>query len=230
MQRTEEWFRQRRGKLTASTLGQALGLTPWGSPKALAAAIRRDLSAEGAPAAIAPSSSAIGSNVAMRWGTDKEPNGVMEYMALSGNVVDETGFWEHGDLDWIGGSPDGLIGTDGLLEVKCPFTKRVYEHFPPYYYLQVNALLEITGRKWCDLFVWTPTGHKCWRVQANKQAFSELVCHYARFWAQVHSGQEPKRVPLLPQINAWMAKDVALVELPNAPAHMIKEAPETVFS
>jgi predicted phage-related endonuclease len=68
MQRTEEWHRQRRGKLTASCMGQALGLTPWGSPKKLAEVLRGD----------APP---IEGNIAMQWGTDMECNGLLEYQA-----------------------------------------------------------------------------------------------------------------------------------------------------
>ena len=130
MQRTDEWFRQRRGKLTASNMGQAIGLTPWGSPKALAKALAADEEPTDIEKAVIKKPAAG----PLVWGTTMEPNGLLEYMACTGKVVEETGFWQHAHLDWIGGSPDGLIGTDGIVEVKCPYTKKCYAEVPLYYY------------------------------------------------------------------------------------------------
>lgn len=216
MQRTEQWFRQRRGKLTASAFGQATGLTPWGSPKQLAEQLKKDMLPKdldddppGAPRR-ATTNRRADNNVAMRWGTDNEPNGLLEYAALVGAHVEPTGFWEHPTLEWIGGSPDGLVEHDGLIEVKCPYTRKCYGEVPPYYYPQINALLEITGRAYCDLFVWTPEAHRIWRIRANKQAFDELVTHYAAFWAHV-VGKAPLPAnpskELLKKVRAWIAED-----------------------
>jgi len=131
MQRSEQWFRQRRGKLTASNLGQAVGLAPWGSPQALAAQLRKDVApAEDAnkPVDAEPKRK---HNPALARGTNKEPNGVLEYVSAMGTHVEPTGFWAHPDLDWLGGSPDGLLGTDGLLEIKCPCSRKLYPVIPP---------------------------------------------------------------------------------------------------
>ena len=221
MQRTEAWYRQRRGKLTASALGQAVGLTPWGSPKRLAADLRadratQDLDDNGTqmPRCEELKPKTQQPNVAMRWGTDKEPNGLLEYMIVTGQMVDDVGFVEHATLDWFGGSPDGLVNDDGMVEIKCPYSRKCYSEFPPYYYLQINALLEITGRAWCDLFVWTPESHKVWRVMANKQAFDTLLPHYTRFWACVQLGREPPNPAkvLLPLVRRWLMTDTALLE------------------
>lgn len=208
MQRTEAWYRQRRGKLTASALGQALGLTPWGTPKRLASELRLDRSYTDLDARHKEPKKA---NIAMRWGTENEPNGLLEYQIATSQLIEEVGFCEHRTLDWFGGSPDGLVyGGEGLVEVKCPYSRRCYSEFPPYYYPQINALLEITGRQWCDLFVWTPDGHRIWRCVANKQAFETLLPHYTRFWACVHTGQVPPNpcAELLPQVRKWIATDV----------------------
>lgn len=196
MQRTDEWHRQRRGRLTASVMGQALGLTPWGSPKQLAKGYRCTEQA--------PSQQKTG-NVAMAWGTAMEPNGLLEYAIATGCSVEPTGFWQHSELDWIGGSPDGLVGSDGLVEIKCPYTRKLYPELPPHYYCQINALLEITKRSWCDLCVWTPTDLKMWRVRANPEHWQTLLPHYSTFWACVHSGREPPNpgALLLPVVRAW---------------------------
>jgi len=234
MQRSEQWFRQRRGKLTASNLGQAVGLTPWGSPQALAAQLRKDVEpAEDADKPMEPKEPQEPKepnvlkrkNPALAWGTNKEPNGVLEYVSATGTHVEPTGFWAHADLDWLGGSPDGLLGTDGLLEIKCPYSRKVYPELPPYYYLQINALMEITGREWCDLFVWTPDALKCWRVRANPHAFGYLYHHYANFFGCVASGVKPPNPAkvLLPLVHEWIAADATLCELPDRlPQHQLE--------
>lgn len=228
MQRTEAWHRQRRGRLTASALGQALGLTPWGSAKRLAEQLRADSAPVDLDDAPKPKT-AFKENVAMRWGTNNEPNGLLEYMVLSGASIEETGFHEHPSLDWFGGSPDGLVAEDGMVEIKCPYTRKCYAEFPPYYYPQINALLEITGRQWCDLFVWTPEGHRVWRVMANKHAFEVLLCHYTRFWAYVLNGHVPPNPSkeVLPLVRGWLLVDAAEITLDNAEHSMLASEEET---
>lgn len=208
MQRTDEWFRQRRGKLTASNMGQALGLTPWGSPKALAKALMADTE----PADV--DKPAKGQTIGpLAWGTTMEPNGLLEYMTCTGKVVEATGFWQHPHLDWVGGSPDGLVDQDGLVEVKCPYTKKCYAEVPVYYYCQVNALMEITGRQWCDLCVWTPTDVKIWHVRANPNAWAALLPHYTAFWAAACAGTVPHNAKkeLFEQVQQWIAQDCSLL-------------------
>lgn len=195
MQRTDAWHRARRGKLTASAMGCALGLTPWSSPRQLARQLRADMQPEtdpdDDPGPLMPAPKKRASNPALEWGTKMEPNGILEFAAATGCCVEPTGLWEHPDLDWIGGSPDGLVNEDGLVEVKCPYNKRCYTDFPVYYYCQVNCLLECTGREWCDLFCWTPTECKIWRVRRSKDHWDYLLNHYINFWAAVVNGGEP---------------------------------------
>lgn len=94
---------------------------------------------------------------AMQRGTDLEPLARAEYEARAGEMVEPLGFALHDDHE-VGASPDGLIGEDGLLEIKCPFEmSRVariwatgdvsdYEH-------QVQWQLWVLGRSWCDVCV-----------------------------------------------------------------------------
>ena len=56
-------------------------------------------------------------------------------------------------VSWLGASPDGLIGEDGLLEIKCP-TKRLYSGVPWHYMAQVQGQLHILDRRWCDFVCW----------------------------------------------------------------------------
>ena len=212
MQRTEQWHRLRRGKLTASVMGQALGLTPWGGPRALADTIRADRE----PTEQDKPPKKQKRSIVLDYGTDNEPNGLLEYMIAMGNVVQETGYWQHDALDWIGGSPDGLVGEDGLVEIKCPFNKRLFDEVPPHYYCQVNALMEITGRQWCDLACWTPEGVRIWRVRANHEAWQSLLVHYTAFWACVCNGRVPPdpSAEVRPKVRAWIEADCTAKEVP----------------
>jgi len=59
---------------------------------------------------------------AMRWGTEWEAEARSVYEDTMDCDVDTTGFVHHPTIPKVGCSPDGLIGTDGLLEIKAPFT------------------------------------------------------------------------------------------------------------
>jgi putative phage-type endonuclease len=93
-------------------------------------------------------------------GTELEPTAREAYETQTFRKARKVGFIE---LDeWTGCSPDGLIGEDGILEIKCPkFSTLIDYHLtrkvPTDYYWQMMGEMYITGRKWCDLFVWHPT-------------------------------------------------------------------------
>ena len=60
-----------------------------------------------------------------------------------------------------GASPDGLVGTDGLLEIKCPFTATHIDTLlsgkvPDRYKTQMQWQMACTGRQWCDFVSYDP--------------------------------------------------------------------------
>jgi putative phage-type endonuclease len=94
------------------------------------------------------------SSAAMQRGTDLEPVARMAYEATNG-FVDKAGFYKHSSIEWFGASPDGLVGDDGLVEIKCPNSTThvdyiLYGKVPSKYQRQMLAQLACTGRKWCD--------------------------------------------------------------------------------
>ena len=196
-QRTDEWFQARRGKLTASNLASLLGLVRWCSRQE---AYDRVLGAE--KAARQPEN--YNSNKACDWGVTHERDGVLSYMTKTGNLVNMTGLHVHKDIPWLAGSPDGFVGTEGLIEVKCPYWRkkdgsaRLHTQVPVYYYLQINALLEITEREWCDYVCWVPDeGTAVFRVMRDRETFDFLMHYYTTIYAAVANGV--KTVPLLPK-------------------------------
>ena len=107
------------------------------------------------------------SSFATEWGIDNEPLAKHEYERRKLNFISKCGFFE---LDSnTGSSPDGLIGKDGLIEIKCPFNRSnhiknvlklkddldLYKLSKMYYY-QVHHQLYVTGRKWCDFVSFDP--------------------------------------------------------------------------
>ena len=124
---------------------------------------------------------------ALDWGTEHEPMAREWYTKLTGNVVQEAYFEPYGAH--AGGSPDGLVGELGIIEIKCPF--RTVNHFkyrmartaddlPPEYFWQIQMNMLCTGRKWCDFVSFDPRvrtrelGLFVLRVEAGK-AEQELL-------------------------------------------------------
>ena len=177
-QRTPAWHVARRGKLTASNLGAALGQVSYVSR---ATAFRRATGQE-----------RFQGNDATQWGNDNEANGITDYQTLTGNLVQATGLHVHPHQTWLAGSPDGFVGDEGMIEVKCPyyFRKggRLHRTIPPHYYMQVNALLEITNREWCDYVCWAPEeGMVVYRVKRDPQLFDFLLTYYGQFYSAMQA-------------------------------------------
>jgi hypothetical protein len=99
---------------------------------------------------------------AMDWGNDNEPKAILEYASREIVFVDNKPFQYFSYNDDIGGTPDGLVGTDGCVEVKCPFDPSVHVNtlltrkVPSDYEWQVVGHLLVTGRKWCDFISFDP--------------------------------------------------------------------------
>ena len=136
-QRSPEWHAVREGKITASIAAACLGFDEYTSRQKAYRTILGEKATE---------------NKHMRWGTEFEATARLEYEVATGNMIEETGFWLHHEFDWLGASPDGMIGDDGLLEIKCP--SHVPTSVPLRHRIQMIVQLAVTGRKWCDYFVW----------------------------------------------------------------------------
>lgn len=169
----------RKGRLTASHFGAALGLSPYVSRQAL----WRELTGRKAP---------FEGNEMTQWGTDHEDIAINAYEVETGSIVMPAQFVEY--EDWSGATPDGYVGNDGMIEVKCPFSQRIYEAWPAYYRAQVIGQLGITKRSWCDCWCWTPDGAKVVeRVYYNDDAWWDLEGALKDFWSHVIQDREPKR-------------------------------------
>lgn len=178
-QRTEQWFKEREGKLTASAFGQAAGLGPSSRQQLWRRIMGMEPPFEGNPAT--------------DWGTEKEPVAIEAYSKTTVAEVELVGFMKHKDYDWLGGSPDLLVGVSGMGEVKCPFSQELYDEIPAYYMAQMQGCLEITDREWCDFICWTPTKMSVTRVMRSDEYWQWLHVRLADFWTYVQACCEPPR-------------------------------------
>jgi putative phage-type endonuclease len=145
-QRSDEWFAARLGFATASRMNDALA----GSETAA----RRNYLIQLVTERLTGQQQESYNSAAMQRGVDLEPVARMAYEATNG-FVDKAGFYKHSSIEWFGASPDGLVGDDGLVEIKCPNSTTHVDYIlsgkvPTKYQRQMLAQLACTGRKWCD--------------------------------------------------------------------------------
>jgi putative phage-type endonuclease len=168
-QRTEEWFEARMGCVTASRTADVMAQTKSGY-SASRANYMADLICE----RLTGSRQAGFSSASMQWGTETEPQARMAYEIMTGSNVIETGFVLHAKIAGFGASPDGLIGEDGLIEIKCPNTATHIETLlndkvPNKYIIQMHVQMICTERKWCDFVSFDP------RLPVDMQMFVRRV-------------------------------------------------------
>ena len=157
IQGTPEWHQARLGKVTASTLADVMAAGRGGAPSATRANYRAQLVVE----RLTGSPTETFTNAAMAHGTETEPQARATYILTTGRIVAEVGFIDHPAITMAGASPDGLIGSDGLIEIKCPnsathiATLRGSE-IDGKYVKQMQWQMACTGRAWCDFVSFDP--------------------------------------------------------------------------
>lgn len=155
-QRTEEWYKARLGKVTASRVADVLAKTKTG-----VSASRANYLTELVVERLTGQQAEFYTNDAMQWGADTEPQARMAYEAHKNVLVDEEGFIDHPSIPNFGCSPDGLISNDGLIEIKCPNSKTHIDTLlsgkaPSKYIPQMQTQMAVTGRQYCDFVSFDP--------------------------------------------------------------------------
>lgn len=171
-QRSDEWYKQRRGMVTASAVGQLL--TPTLKPASNDTS--RNLTALLVAERITGITVETFINDDMWRGIQEEPRARAAYAEHYDVEVTEVGFMVREEKGWtLGFSPDGLVGDDGLIEVKAPRAKGhlqtiLADEVPAQHMAQLQAGLLVSGRKWID-FISFHGGMPMWirRVRRQKQ-------------------------------------------------------------
>lgn len=169
VQGSPEWHAIRAGCVTASRVADVIARTKsgWGASRANYAA---ELVAErltGVPAERY-------ANAAMAWGSEREPEARAAYEFHADVDVVQVGFVPHPVIAMTGASPDGLVGSEGLVEIKCPNTATHIETLlgqavPAKYIMQMQWQMACAGRAWCDFASFDP------RLPAHMQLFVRRV-------------------------------------------------------
>ncbi len=189
-QRSSGWREARLGKVTASRLGDLVGRTKtgWSASRGNYMAQLLVERLTGTPTQIPPSAP-------MRWGVEQEGRALAAYSFRTDRDPLPTGFWAHPTIDQSGASPDGLVGFEGLVEVKCPTTSTHLEtleaHAIPTKYLpQMNWQMACTGRAWCDFVSFDPRLPEplrmfVGRLERDEQTIADLEQQVEAFLAEL---------------------------------------------
>lgn len=187
-QGSSEWLAARAGKVTASMISNVLAKPETAAFRDYQAQIVAEL-LTGKP------QGSDFTNAAMEFGTENEPFARSAYEVSRGIMVDEVGLVLHPTIDRAGASPDGLVGSDGLVEIKCP---KVATHLayicagvvPTKYKNQMLFQMICAERAWCDFVSFRPDLPEhlqlfVIRFQRDETKIKELTIAVNAFLAQV---------------------------------------------
>ena len=196
----EIWKAARLGKVTASRMADMTAKTKsgWGASRAnyLAELVAERLT--GAPAERY-------TNAAMEWGTENEAAARSVYEMMRDCTVHQIGAVLHPSIDMALASPDGLVGSDGLVEIKCPNTATHIDTLltgavPDKYLKQMQFQMACTGRAWCDWVSFDP------RMPGDMQIFIKRVPRYDELIATLEDETRAFLAEVESTINALVNK------------------------
>jgi putative phage-type endonuclease len=193
IQGSDQWKAIRLGKVTASRVADVMARTKsgYGASRANYAAqiIAERLTGH-------PIESSF-TTPAMQHGVDTEPEARNAYQFYHGVTVDQVAFVQHPTIADVGCSPDGLVGDDGLVEIKCPNTATHLETLlgqtvPGKYETQIQFQMACTGRQFCDFISYDPRMPEQMRmfvrrVYRDDQRIAELETEVVAFLKEIKS-------------------------------------------
>jgi putative phage-type endonuclease len=195
IQGSPEWRAARCGSLGASAIADATARikSGWGASRANLMATLLTERLTGSPVEGYQ-------NAAMQWGIENEPLARAAYEFIEGVEVKQVGMVKHPTIQWTHASPDGLVGNDGLVEIKCPQTSTHIETLlgsaiDGKYVKQCQWQMACTGRIWCDLVSFDP------RLPANMQ----LAVKRIRRDDEMIAGLESDVAEFLAELDGKMA-------------------------
>lgn len=193
-QRSPEWFAARLGKVTSSRVADAVARTKtgWG-------ASRKNYMAELALERLTGQPTQTYQSQAMLNGIQTEPEARANYEFEYAVTVEEVGFVEHPRIDMAGASPDGFVGNEGLVEIKCPllathFETMLKDNIDGDYLKQMQWQMATTGRSWCDYVSYHPAlPMRVIRVPRNTAIIMALESDVRTFLAELDAMVEAVR-------------------------------------
>lgn len=182
------WQMHRACFVTASNFGTILGTNPYRSHADFCEDMMHAMTGVPKPEGAKEAKKNERAKRNMAWGKDHEGDGVNEYALRAGlriasepcdpKAMDEKSVYFPGlvvdDDAMLAASPDGLVGTDGSIEIKCPASRQFYRTIPRHYVLQCMGVMGICHRKWCDFVEWTPTGIRVTRLHFDEREWESM--------------------------------------------------------
>ena len=209
-QGSPEWLAQRAGRITGSRVAAALGVDKYKTRDDLMREmVREHFNAE----------REFTGNEATAHGNAHEDDAIDLYEQQIGESIKYTGQHIHPDYGWLAASPDGLVGEDGLIEVKCPF-RGTYTTAAevPHYIEQMQLQMAVTGRKWCDFVIWRDGQIWIDRVDSDPfwldERLTTLSAFMADFIATIASEELSARhlAPPIREDATWQALEAEYVD------------------
>lgn len=186
-QRSDEWFAARLGKVTASKVRDVMAKGRGGAPSATRQNYMMQLLCE----RLTGRREEGFTSAAMQRGTDLEPIARSAYEFSAGVMTVETGLIDHPRIAGFAASPDGIVGSDGLLEIKCPNTAQHIAviqsgaHDSAYEW-QMLAQMACSGREWVDFVSFDDRlpeelQYACFRFQRDEKRIREMEAEVRHF-------------------------------------------------
>lgn len=191
-QGSDAWKQLRLGKITASRIADVMSKTKSGY-----GAGRKNYMTQLMIERLTGTVAESYTNAAMQWGVDVEPQARDAYESDTGVLVQEVGFVPHPSIERAGASPDGLVGDDGLIEIKCPNTATHIKtllgaSIDRKYILQMQWQMACTDRQWCDFISFDPRmpeelQYHCRRVKRDDDLIAEISREVQAFLIELDS-------------------------------------------
>lgn len=176
-QGSEAWLKERLGRFTSSRFGDLL--TSGRKKDEVFGGTAMGYIIEVASERITGYPAGFEGNKYTEWGNEHEPEAGAYYTKVEGNIIEEAPFIPMNTN--AGGSPDGLIGTDGVVEIKCPWNSANHLKYfagaevPKGYTTQMQGNMMVTGRKWCDFISYDPRMPESHRIFIQRFERDETI-------------------------------------------------------
>lgn len=214
-QQTEEWFKAREKRITGSTAGALLGVSPFVTQKQALQNLLAPPTAE---------ERAASDNAVFAYGRAVEETAIGIFELETNETVTPTGF--HLYEEWLGASPDGLVGNDAIIEIKSPWGLRSEVnpefksiHEQPHYYAQVQIELLCTGRTKCYFFQYANGKHQMETIGVDEQWLYENLPKLKQIWDEnIGNGV----APLADKIDRYFELDLKIKALQKEKSELLE--------
>lgn len=200
-QGSEEWIRARLGKVTASKVKDVMTKGRGSEPSATRRNYMMDLLCERLTGK--QSGPDLSRNLAVQRGVELEPVARSAYEIDKGLMIQEVGLIDHPTIAGFAASPDGVVCSDGLLEIKCPGTANHIaviqtERHDRQYEWQMLAQMACTGRAWVDFVSFDDRmpeelQYACFRFERDDKRIAEMEAEIKAFLEELAELEQEMR-------------------------------------